>query len=79
MEVSQLKNIESFSFTSKKIQIVKPTNVDHYLRLSRFYKKQIKKKRAYPFLKKFLNHVIQLKKKTSLWNLHLNFQTKILL
>ena len=74
-----VKNIESFSFTNKKIQIVKPTNVDHLLEVIKILQKANQEKRAYPFLKKFLNHVIQLKKKTSLWNLHLNFQTKILL
>ena len=75
-----VKNIESFSFTNKKIQIVKPTNVDQLLEVIKILQKANQEKRAYPFLKKkFLNHVIQLKKKTSLWNLHLNFQTKILL
>ena len=46
---SVVKNIESFSFTNKKIQIVKPTNVDQLLEVIKILQKANQEKRAYPF------------------------------
>ncbi len=47
-----IKNIESFSFTNKKIQIVKPTNADQLLEVIKILQKANQEKRAYPYLKK---------------------------
>ena len=44
-----VKNIESFSFTNKKIQIVKPTNVDHLLEVIKILQKANQEKELIRF------------------------------
>ena len=47
-----IKNIESFSFTNKKIQIVKPTNVDQLLEVIKILQKANQEKKSLSVFKK---------------------------